>query len=87
MNCLFQVELLHESGKIVGVGVHVVADPGLAGAAMAAAVMRDAAIPARGEEEHLVFEGIGGEGPAMAEYHRLPVAPILVIDTRSVLGL
>jgi len=38
---LAQVELLDELGQVVGVGVQVMADPGLAGAAVAAAVVGD----------------------------------------------
>jgi hypothetical protein len=46
---------------------------------MAAPVVGDAAIATRGEKEHLVFERVGGERPAMAENDRLTGAPILVI--------
>jgi hypothetical protein len=38
---LAQVEGLDELGEVVGVGVQVMAGPGLAGAAMSATVMRD----------------------------------------------
>ena len=55
---VLQVELFEQRRQIVGVGVHVVAVPGLAGAAMTAPVMRDAAIAVRAEEEHLRFPGI-----------------------------
>src|SRR6266540_3505698 len=52
---------------------------------MASAIMSDAAVAARGEKEHLVFEGIGAERSSMAENHRLPHAPILVINRSTVL--
>ncbi len=73
-------------GEVVGIGVDIVAVPRLARAAMAAPVMGDAAIAVRGEEEHLVLEGVGAERPAMAEDDRLSRAPILVIDLGAVLG-
>jgi len=38
---LAQVELLNEPGQVAGVGVQVMAGPGLAGAAVAAAVVGD----------------------------------------------
>src|SRR5262249_52879184 len=73
-------------GEIIGVGIHVIAGPWLARTSVAAAVMGDAAIAARREEEHLVFERIRGKRPAMAEDNRLPGAPILVIDLGAVFG-
>ena len=83
---VLEVELLDQFREIVGVGVHVVAVPRLARAAMAAAIMGDAAIAARREEEHLVLEGVGAERPAMAEDDRLSRAPVLVVNLRPVLG-
>jgi hypothetical protein len=54
---------------------------------MAAPVMGDAAEASGGKEEHLVFERVGGERPAMAENNRLTAAPILVIDLSPILRL
>jgi hypothetical protein len=48
------------------------------------AMMRDAAVSARSQKEHLIFEGVRGERPAVAEDHRLPGAPVLVVNLRSV---
>ena len=83
---ILEVELGDELGEIVGVGVHVVAGPGLAGAAMPAAVVRDAAVAARGEEEHLVFEGVGDSGQPWLNTTGCPAAPVLVVDLRAILG-
>src|SRR6202011_1006455 len=77
---LFQVQLRNELGEVVGVVVHVIAVPGLARAAVAAAIVGNASIPMRSQEKHLVFEGIRGERPAVAEDHRLSLTPILVIN-------
>ena len=55
---VLQVERFDERREVVGVGVHVVAVPGLARAAVAAAVVGDAAVAAGGQKEHLVFEGV-----------------------------
>jgi hypothetical protein len=41
MDRVFQIEFLHELREVIGIGVHVVAAPGLARTAVAAAVMRD----------------------------------------------
>jgi hypothetical protein len=51
MDRVLQVELLDQLGEVVGIGVEVVALPGLARAAVAAAVMGDAAVAVRGQEE------------------------------------
>ena len=53
MTGVLQVEMLEQRRQIVGVGIHVVTVPRLAGAAMAPAVMRDDAISVMAEEEHL----------------------------------
>ena len=82
----FEVELRYQFRKVVGVSVHVVAVPRLTGAAMAAAIMGDAAMAVRSEEKHLVLEGVGAERPAMAEDDWLSAAPVLVVNLCSVLG-
>jgi len=48
---IVQIECLEQRCQIIGVVVHVVALPGLAGAAMAAPVMGDGAIAVGGHEE------------------------------------
>src|SRR5882757_3009393 len=86
MNGVLEIELLDEFCEIVGVRVHVVAVPRLARTSVAAAVMSNASKATGGEIEHLVFERIGAERPAVAEDHRLPGAPVLVVDLCAVLG-
>src|SRR5674476_569738 len=80
----FQIELFDEIREVVGIGVHLVATPGLARPAMAATVMGNAAIAVRGQEQHRSLPAIRTEGPAMAEHHRLSCAPVLVIDLRTI---
>ena len=86
MNGVFQVQCIDERREIIGVRVQVIAVPGLARTAMAAAIMGDASIAARSEIEHLVFKGIRGERPAMTENDGLSFAPVVVIDLRAVSG-
>ena len=85
MDRVIQVQRFDERREIVGVGIHLVAVPGLAGTAMAAAVMRDAAVTAVGQEHHLIFPGIRAKGPAMAEYDGLPFSPVLEVNLRAVI--
>src|SRR3546814_3862758 len=68
---VFEVQMLDQRRQVVGVGIHLVAVPGLAGAAVAAAIMANGAIALGGEGHHLRLPGIGTEGPAVAEHHRL----------------
>ena len=86
VNGILQVEMRGQRRQVVGIMIHVVAVGGLAGAAMAAAVMGDDAIAVIEEEQHLRVPVIGRQRPAMAEDDRLTVAPILVIDLGAVLG-
>ena len=53
--------------EIVSVGVQVVAVPGPAGPALAAAVMSNAAVAAGGQKEHLVLNGVRTQWPSVAE--------------------
>ena len=53
MDGILQIELSVERREIVGVGVHVIAVPGLAGMAMPTAVMRDHPKALLAEEQHL----------------------------------
>src|ERR1700680_3037083 len=69
------------------IGVHVVAAPGLAGAPMPAATRGDPAVSVGGQKDHLVFKDIRRQRPAVAEGDGPPLAPIVVIDLRSILGL
>src|SRR2546427_9228792 len=77
---ILQIEHFDEHRQIVGVGIHVVAVPGLAGSAMAATVMSYCPIAMGGHEDQLVVPDVGIERPAMAEDDGLPRAPVLVID-------
>ena len=54
---------------------------------MAAAVVGDAPVAVRRQEEHLRLPGVGGQRPAVAEDDGLSAAPVLVVDLRAVLGL
>lgn len=53
---------------------------------MAAAVVCDAAVPVDSQKYHLVFPGVCGQGPAVAEDYGSPLAPVFVVDLRSVFG-
>ncbi len=84
MDRVCEIQLLSELGEVVGVRVHVVAVPRLARTSVAAAVVRDAAVSARGQKEHLVFKGIRGKRPAVTEDNGLSATPVVVIDLRAV---
>jgi hypothetical protein len=84
MDRLFQVERFHKGGKVVGIGVHIVAVPRLARPAVTPAVMGYTAVAPTGQKEHLILEGVGRERPTVAEDNGLPGAPVLVVDLRAV---
>jgi hypothetical protein len=81
-----EIQLSHEFGKVVGVGVHIVAGPRLAGTAVAATVVGDAPVSVLRQKEHLVFKGVRVERPAVTEDDRLTGSPVLVIDLGAVFG-
>ena len=87
VNGVLQIEMRRHGRKVVGIVIHVVAVAGLAGAAMAAAVMGDDPIAVIEEEQQLRVPVIGRERPAMREHHRLAAAPVLVVDLDAVFGL
>jgi hypothetical protein len=80
MDRVRQVERLDERREVVGVGVHVVAVPGLARSPVAAAVMGDAAVSVGAYEEHLVLPGVRAQRPAVAEDDGLALPPVLVVE-------
>nr|GEU28259.1 hypothetical protein [Tanacetum cinerariifolium] len=80
------VERVEQRGQVVGVRIHVVAGPWLAGLAMTAAVMGDHAVAFAGQEDHLVFPGVALQRPAVAEHHGGAGAPVLEVDAGAVFG-
>ena len=52
---------------------------------MAASVVCDAPEAARGQKEHLVFERICAQRPAVTGHHALAGSPIVVVELRAVL--
>ena len=86
VNRVLQVELFRELRQIVGVGVHVIAVPGLGGAAMTTAVVGDDSISLLTEKQHLSIPVVGGERPAVAEHDGLACTPVLVENLSSVFG-
>ena len=85
VDSVLQIKLLREGCEIVGVGVHVVAVPRLAGAAVPAPVMRDDAVALLAEEQHLSVPVVRGKRPAVTEHDGLSFAPVFVEDFCSVL--
>ena len=80
-----EVKVVDEFGEVVAVLVHVMTAPGLAGPAVAPAVVRDHPITVTGQEEHLRVPVVGAEWGAVGEDNRLAGAPVFVEDFRAVL--
>ena len=59
VNRVREIEVVDEFSEIGGVGVEVVAVECLAGTAVATTVMGDDTVAVVGQEDHLVFEGVG----------------------------
>src|SRR5580700_6373855 len=84
MNRILEVEMCGQRRQVVGIVIHVMAVPGLAGAPVSPTVVSNHGISAFAEEQHLCVPIIGGQWPAVAKYHGLTLAPILVKDLRSI---
>src|SRR5271165_591663 len=84
VNGVLQVKLLGEGGEIVGIGVHVVAIPGLGGTAMPATVSCNHSIALLSEEHHLRVPIVCGQRPSVTEHDGLARSPVLVVNLRSV---
>jgi hypothetical protein len=84
MDDVGQSKVGDELGEVVGIGVHVVAGPWLAGTPVATAVMGDRPEPSQTQVEHLVLERVGAQWPAVAEHHRLSTPPVLEVEVRAV---
>ena len=84
---ILEIETFHQLGEIIGVGVHVITLPGLAGPPMSPAIMSDTAIATAGQEEHLIFKGVGVEAIRVIKDNGLPFPPIFKIEFRAVFGL
>src|SRR5215471_14500884 len=82
-----EVQMRRQRRQIVSVVIHVVAVIDLARAAVAAPVMRDDAVTALPEEQHLRVPVVGRKRPAMAEDDGLPGTPVLIENLDAVLGL
>ena len=86
MHGVFQLKMRCQRRKVVGIMIHVMAVARLGGPAVASSVMGDDAIAVFEEEQHLRVPVIGRERPAMTENYGLSLAPILIINLRSVSG-
>src|SRR5215471_18830803 len=80
MDRVLQIERFDQLRQIVSVSVHIVSVPWLAGSAVAAAVMGDAAVAAGGQIEHLVLKGVRAQRPPVAENHGLSAAPFVIVN-------
>jgi hypothetical protein len=82
-----QVERIQQAGKVVGIGIHLVAVPGLAGASVSPPVVGYGAMPAFSEEQCPGLPCIGVEGPTVTEDHWCAGGPpVLVEDLGAVVG-
>jgi hypothetical protein len=67
VNCVAEIELLDERREVVGISVHIIALPGLVGAPVSTAIVCNTPVASRPQKEHLIFEGVRTQRPAMAE--------------------
>src|SRR5205823_13977961 len=73
-----------DSRQIVGVPIHVIPGPRLAGPAMATAIVCNHAESILGEEKQLSVPGIGIQRPSVRKRDDRAFAPVFVVDCRAI---
>src|SRR5260370_35303070 len=86
VDCVLQVKLFGKHREIVGVGVHVIAVPGLCGTAVPSPIVRDAPITTLAEEQHLSVPVVCGERPAVPEHDGMALSPVLLVNLCTAFG-
>jgi hypothetical protein len=86
VDSVLQIEMRRQRRKVVGIMVHVMAVGRLGRSSVASSVMGDHAVAVTEEKQHLRVPVIGRQRPTMAEDDGLSLAPILVVNLRSVFG-
>ncbi|MNF95797.1 hypothetical protein D3C84_785660 [compost metagenome] len=88
MHCAAYPQVIDHRRHVIGVMVHVVAIPDLAGAPVAAAVMGDNPITLGQEEQHLRIPVVTAERPTVVEENHLGIAraPVFIEDFNAVFG-
>jgi hypothetical protein len=81
---ILQIQRFHQLGEIIGIGVHIVTLPRLAGPPMTSAIMRDATVASAGQKEHLIFKRVRVQAIGVVEYNGLPFPPIFKIEFGAV---
>ena len=73
--------------EVVGVGVRVIAMPGLTGSTVTPAIMCYDSVAVVGQKEHLILPIVRAKRPTMREGDNLAgrIAPIFIVDVCAVL--
>src|SRR5580658_10773541 len=82
MNRILEVEMCGQRRQVVGIMIHVMAVPGLAGTSVSPPVVSNHTVAALAEEQHLCVPIIGRQRPAVAKDYGLTFAPVLVVNLR-----
>jgi hypothetical protein len=69
---ILQIQRFHQFGEIIGIGIHVITMPGLAGSPVPPAISSDAAIAVARHEEHLSFKSVRVQAIRMVKNNGLP---------------
>src|SRR5271167_2454442 len=81
---VLKIKLFCQRSQVVGVGVHLIAIPGLSGTAVPAPIVRDNPKALLSEKQHLSVPVVRGKRPAVAEHDGLAFSPVLVVNLRAV---
>ncbi|MNV36412.1 hypothetical protein D3C71_1278870 [compost metagenome] len=85
---VLQIQRIDHRSQIIGIVIHVIAVPRLAGTTVATTIVCDHAVTVVGQEHHLRFPAVRIQRPAVAEGHHRPVlrTPVLVVQLHAIGG-
>jgi hypothetical protein len=82
---LLEIKFLDDGCQVVGIAIHIVSAPGLAGPAVSTAIVRDHAKTIPRKEQQLPVPRIGIQRPSVGKSYGRPFSPVFVVDGRPIL--
>lgn len=80
--------MLNDCGNVIGIMIHVMTVPHLAGTSMTTPVVRDDPEPLVHEKQHLSIPVVAGERPAVVEEDHFSLfrPPVLIENVNAIAG-
>jgi hypothetical protein len=83
---LIEIECFDECRKIIGIGIQIVAPPGLTRTTVTTTVVGNDTVSVLPKKQHLSIPRIGAERPSMGEDDRFAGAPVFEVKPCPIFG-